>query len=142
MGVNGFWPFCARYGQPMDLAGGLFHGESWAIDSSVLLHASLAQEANARAQVIDGEPAPTQVVNDYCRALGALIDSGVRPVAVFDGAPRPDKRAEAARREASRKAAREEAQALFGSGAPLASYARVAVRATHVALPLPTSDSS
>ena len=136
MGVTGFWPRAAAYEEEIDLRDGGCRGEVWAVDSSVLLHACMAQPPNARSMVLRGVLAPPRAVGTYLRALAVLTEAGVVPIAVFDGAPRPDKAQEVADRQASREAARVRAVGLLESGGSDVEVGAAVAAAAHVSTEL------
>ena len=132
MGIQDFWPHLDTLASPVDLFSRSCNGQTWGIDSSVLLHVSVAGRQNARAQVLDGVKAPNRVIATYMRALSIMIQYGVTPVAVFDGAPRPGKAQENAARMARREAARASALDAVKRGASDDEVMEQVRKAAHV----------
>ena len=71
-------PHTDRLASPVDRLSRCCTGETWGIDSSVLLHSSLVGRQNARALVLVGDKAPNRVLATYMRALAAMMQHGAR----------------------------------------------------------------
>ena len=132
MGVPDFWPRAGALASVIDLASGSCSGETWAVDSSVLMHAAIANPQNARLQVFDGVLAPKRAVATFTRALSTLSQRGVTPIAVFDGAPRPGKAEEVRTRKAGRQAKRIVAQQKLNQGCSDKEVSDAVKAAAHV----------
>lgn len=116
MGIDNLWPHIDGLSTLINVQAGELRGLTVAVDASVLMHGTISSIGVARQQVLKDNPAPQDAVSRFVHAFELLQRWGVRPVAFFDGMPRPAKLEEHHKRQEKRVAAKSRAQQLQRSG--------------------------
>jgi hypothetical protein len=112
MGLDQLWPHLVYARRVVDARNGRYAGKRLAVDVSVLGHGAVCNPDAAHLMVSHGVDAPGVAVNRVVTAFQMLKAWNITPLAVFDGASRPDKAGEAQTRKETRDGHMAEARRL------------------------------